>query len=133
VFLRGLQYKREEVAAVGVTITDRDYQHMVLCGIPEKLAEFASWLLTSRSSSNPMDTDALIGDICEEANHRKNRCGRDQQGKGKAEQQDQPGEALATTSSSGSHDGRRKRRPGNCHNCGRAGHWASVTHGFAVD
>jgi hypothetical protein len=103
--LRGLQYKREELAAAGVTITDHDYRHMVLRSIPEKLAEFTSWLLTSHGSSNPTDTDTLIGDICEEADRRKNRCGRDQQGKGKAEQQDQPGEALTTTSSSGSCDG----------------------------
>jgi hypothetical protein len=126
-FLKGLQYKRDELAAAGVTVSDRDYRRTVLRGIPGRLAEFASWLLTSRGSSNPIDTDTLIGDICEEADRTKNRRGkdRDQQGKTETKQQNQTDEALAAsdTNASGS-NGRRKRRQGDCHNCGKAGHWA---------
>jgi gag-polypeptide of LTR copia-type len=98
-FLRGVQYKHDELSVVGVTISDHDYRRTVLRGIPGRLAEFASWILTSCGSSNPTDTDTLIGDICEEADRTKNRCGRDQQGKGEAKQQDQPDEALAITDS----------------------------------
>jgi hypothetical protein len=89
---------------------------------PGRPAEFASWLLTSHSSSNPIDTDTLIRDICKEADHTKNWCGRerDQQGKAETKQQDQKDEALTTTDSS---SGRSKRHPGNCHNCGKARHW----------
>jgi hypothetical protein len=78
-FLKGLQYKHNELAAAGVTVSDRDYRRTVLRGIPRRLAEFASWLLTSRSSSNPIDTDMLIGDICKEADRTKNRCGRERE------------------------------------------------------
>jgi hypothetical protein len=101
-FLKGLQYKHDKLAAVGVTVSDCDYRRTVLCSIPGRLAEFASWLFTSRSSSNPIDTDMLIGDICEEADRTKNWCRRerDQQGKAETKQQDQKDKALAITDSS---------------------------------
>jgi hypothetical protein len=126
-FLKGLQYKCDKLAAVGVTVSDCNYRRMVLRGIPGRLAEFASWLLTSCGSSNPIDTDTLIGDICEEADCMKNWCGkdRDQQGKAETKQQNQTDKALAAsdTNASGSNR-RRKHRQGDCHNCGKAGHWA---------
>ena len=48
-FLTSLQYKREELAAAGVSITDRDYQRMVLKGITEDLARFASTIVLTRA------------------------------------------------------------------------------------
>jgi hypothetical protein len=98
-FLKGLQYKHDELVAAGVTVSDHDYRCTVLCGIPGRLAKFTSWLLMSCSSSNPIDTDMLIRDICEEADCMKNQCGkdRDQQGKAETKQQNQTDKALTTS------------------------------------
>ncbi|KAH9057701.1 hypothetical protein EDB87DRAFT_1686022 [Lactarius vividus] len=46
-FLTSVRYKREELAAAGVTISHRDYQRTVLRGIPEELARFAANLLSA--------------------------------------------------------------------------------------
>jgi hypothetical protein len=130
-FLKGLQYKRNELAAVGVTVSNRDYRHTVLRSIPGRLAEFASWLLTSRGSSNPIDTDTLIGDICEEANRTKNwrSKDRDQPGKAETKQQNQTDEALTASDTNASRSNRRRKcHQGDCHNCGKAGHWVRDCH-----
>ena len=122
-FLTSLRYKREELAAAGVSITDRDYQRTVLRGIPEELARFASAILSSArifGSASSVDTETLIDHICEEADRLKNRRaksqGKDNGGKPKSTGD----QALAATGS----DGKPKRRKGKCHNCGKVGHWA---------
>jgi hypothetical protein len=124
-FLTTLHYRRKELAAAGVTITDRDYQHTVLRGIPDELAKFTSSLLSAARITNSLttvDTDSLINHICEEADHMKNRRARDQPGKSGGKREGQQDEALAAT---GSDNGRRgHRRKGKCHNCGRVGHWS---------
>ncbi len=65
-----------------------------------------------------INTDALINQICEEAERLKSRRTRGQTGQGG--KKDVTDEALAATTS----DGKRKCRKGKCHNCGKAGHWA---------
>ena len=78
-FLTSLQYKQEELAAAGVSITDRDYQHTVLKGITKDLACFASGILTSAhilGLTSIIDTDTLIDYICEEADRLKNHRAR---------------------------------------------------------
>ena len=125
VFLTNLWYKREELAAAGVLITDRDYQRTVLRGITEELARFASAILSSArifGSSSTVDTETLIDHICEEADRLKNRRAKsqnNQRGSG-AKPQATGDEALAATGS----EGRKRRRKGKCHNCGKPGHWA---------
>ena len=122
VFLTSLRYKREELAAVGVQVSPREYQRTVLKSLPDELAKFASQALTSAChSGHPLDTDTLINSVIEESEHLKNRRARSQPGQGKKSKEGQADEALAATGSEGS---RRKRRPGNCHNCGKPGHWA---------
>ena len=120
-FLTSVRYKREELAAAGVRVTNRDYQRTVLRGIPEELAKFASQLLAAARltrQQSVVDTDTLIDHICEEAERLKNRRTRGQnKGAGKKDGED---EALAATGS----DGGKKRRKGKCHNCGKPGHWA---------
>ena len=46
-FLTSLRYKREELAAAGVRINNKDYQCTVLRGIPEELVRFALSILSS--------------------------------------------------------------------------------------
>ena len=75
-FLISVRNKREELAAAGIRTSSKDYQRTVLRGIPEDLAKFAAQLLGAAHVSNsPLDTDALIDHICEEADRLKNRRG----------------------------------------------------------
>ena len=95
-FLTSVCYKREELAAAGVTITTNDYQRTVLHGISEKLAQFASQVMTAAHiTNNVLDTDALTDLICEKAEWMKNHHAKGQ-GKegGKKDGED---EALATS------------------------------------
>ncbi len=41
-FLTALRYKKEELAAAGVTVTQKEYQRTILKSIPDELAKFAS-------------------------------------------------------------------------------------------
>jgi hypothetical protein len=72
-FLTGLHYKREELAAAGVRITQKEYQHTMLKSLPDKLTEFAAQLLSSmRHSGLTLDTDTLINSVIEESERLKN-------------------------------------------------------------
>jgi len=94
----------------------------VLKSLPDELARFASQTLTSaRHVGHPLDTDTLINSVIKESERLKNQHTRGQQGQGKKQREGNTDEALAATGSEG---GRRKCCPGNCHNCGKPGHWA---------
>ena len=41
-FLRGLRLKKEELAQVGVTISDEDYLSTIISSLPDVLSNFAS-------------------------------------------------------------------------------------------
>lgn len=122
-FLTGLRYKREELAAAGVSVTPKDYQRTVLKGIPEELARFASGILSSARlfSTTAVDTETLIDHICEEADRLKNRRAKSQSKDHGAKSSAAGDDALAATRSEST---KNKRRKGNCRNCGRPGHWA---------
>jgi hypothetical protein len=98
-FLTSMRYKCEELAAAGVRISNKDYQHTVLRGISDKLARFASQLLTAvcLTRSPNVDTGTLIDHICEEADRLKNRHTRGQKPRGG--KKDGIDEALAATGS----------------------------------
>ena len=75
VFLTSLRYKREELAAAGVRITQREYQRTILKSLPDELAEFAAQLLSFvQHSGHTLDTDTLINSVIEESECLKNRC-----------------------------------------------------------
>ena len=100
-FLTSMRNKHEELAAAGIAITQKDYQHTMLKGIPEELAKFAAQLLSSVSINvRPIvDTNVLIDHICEESKRMKNRRGsamQNQKGGAKKEGVD---EDLAATGS----------------------------------
>jgi len=121
-FLQSLIQKQQELVAAGAPVSDTKYQRTILCGIPDDLARFASQLLATGgvfSSASTVDLDTLIMYICEEANRSHNRrgCRQHNQGAGRKELD----EALAITTS---RKGKKGRRKGNCHHCGKAGHWA---------
>jgi hypothetical protein len=116
-FLTSLCYKHEELAAAGVLITDEDYKRTILRGIPAELGTFASQLLSAAaliSKSAPVDLDALVSHLCEETDRLKSR-------RAKGKKDNPTDEAMTATASD---NGRRRRRKGKCHNCGKMGHWA---------
>jgi hypothetical protein len=119
-YLSNLCYKKEELAAAGISITDKEYERMILKGIPNELATFTSQLLSSTlilNRSASVNMDALTNQICEEADRLKSHRGKGQGGK-KDSTND---EALAATASD---DRKQQRCKGKCHNCGKMGHWA---------
>ena len=73
-FLDGLRTKREELASVGVTINEKDYQSTIIKSLPTSLANFASSQLTAArlySSTKMIDPDTLISIIIKEAERQK--------------------------------------------------------------
>ena len=121
-FLGQMRVKREELAAVGVEVTGKEYQSAILKSIPEEMSKFASGLLTSTRMFAPgmkVDPDILIDNISEEADRLTARRKRDKSAKGRGQQGGAQDKALAATG-----EGGRRKRKGKCHNCGKLGHWA---------
>jgi hypothetical protein len=74
-FLTALHCKHEELAATGIQISQREYQHTILKSLPDKLAKFAAQLLVSAHHSGfILDTDILINSVIEESECLKNWC-----------------------------------------------------------
>jgi transposase InsO family protein len=123
-FLGSMRVKREELAAVGVTMGEKEYRSAIIKSIPDEMSKFASGLLTAARvlSSKSIDPDILIDHISEEADRLAARRRRDTgtSGKGKQPQSHGQDEALAATQG----DGGKRRKKGKCHNCGKQGHWA---------
>ena len=121
-YLTDVRHKREELTAAGAQITEKDYRRAVLNGIPEELETFVSLLLSVASINHrAIDMEMLIDLICEEAERRKIRGMRIQQGPGGSNNGEEVTDEPLPISGSG---GRRRRRRGRCHTCGKKGHWA---------
>ena len=73
-FLDRLRMKKEELAAVGVSIDDMDFRSMIIKSLPNSLANFASSQLTAArlfTTAKTLGPNVLISVIAEEANHQK--------------------------------------------------------------
>ena len=73
-FLDGLQTKKEELAAVGVSIDDMDFRSTIIKYLPNSLANFAlSQLTTARlfTTAKTLEPNVLISIIAEEADRQK--------------------------------------------------------------
>jgi hypothetical protein len=69
-FLGLMHVKCEELATVGVTISDKDYKSAILKAVLEEMSKFASNLLMASwlfQPSKTIDPDVLIDHISEEA------------------------------------------------------------------
>jgi hypothetical protein len=78
-FLDKLRTKRDELAAVGVSIREKDYRSTIIQSLPNHLAIFTSGqLATARlySPTKTIDPDILISLIIEESERRNSREGR---------------------------------------------------------
>jgi len=73
-FLDDLRTKRDELAAVGVQIEEKDYRSTIIQSLPKYLASFASGQLATARLYSPMQTidPDIISLIIEESE----RCGR---------------------------------------------------------
>ncbi|KAJ8501985.1 hypothetical protein ONZ45_g11958 [Pleurotus djamor] len=121
-FLEGLRMKREELAMMGVIISDDDYRSTILQSLPTGISNFTSnQLAMAKLLGHQVDPDALISLISEESDrwssHRSRRAKKSRDDDGIAD------EAMAV--SSNQFGGRGKGRPpkGRCHHCKEFGHW----------
>jgi hypothetical protein len=123
-FLGSMRVKREELAAVGVTMSDKEYRSAIIKSLPRKCQNSprVTHHRTNPHPSKSIDPDILIDHISEEADRLAARRKRDggPSGKGKQAQSQGQDEALAATQG----DGGKKKCKGKCHNCGKQGHWA---------
>jgi Zinc knuckle len=126
-FLDGLRVKREELAAVGVDIEEKDYRSTILSSLPVLLANFALAQLAAARMYSPtktLDPDVLISLIGEGFDRQKMQ--RSCRYGGKAKDDDSKDEAMAVNPGSskgkGGKGGTRKPR-GKCWNCGEKGHF----------
>jgi len=72
-FLTGLHYKHKELAAMGIWITQREYQRTILKSLPNELAKFVAQLYISTCHSGfILDTNTLINSVIEESECLKN-------------------------------------------------------------
>ena len=97
-FLRGLRLKKEELAQVGVKISDKEYLSTIISSLLDVLANFMlmqmAWTLQSTSKS--MDAGTLMMMLLQEAERQNLRSQRCKLGNGKGKEDDK-GEALAVS------------------------------------
>jgi hypothetical protein len=119
-FLGQMRMKREELAAIGISMTPKDYQTAILKAIPEEMSKFASRLLTTSHMFAPttqIDLDILIDHICEESDRLAMQRKDEKSAKGQGQQGGAQDEVLAATGK-----GERHKHKGKCHNCGKPGY-----------
>ena len=123
-FLRGLRLKKEELAQVGVKISDEDYLSTILSSLPDALSNFASVQMswTLQQTQQPMDASTLMTMLLQEAEQQNLRAQKRKQAAGKSKE-DEKGEALAVSTEKPK--GKRDMSKINCWNCGEAGHFSS--------
>ena len=84
-FLRGLQLKKEELAQVGVKISNEEYLSTIISSLPDSLANFAlmqmAWTLQLTSKS--MDAGTLMTMLLQEVERQNLRSQRHKLGTGK--------------------------------------------------
>jgi len=129
--------KRHELKAANISITDIEYEHTILKGIPDMLAAYATQsLLTLRLAvkytGKPIDMSDVIDSVCKEADCIK-QCRKlkdHSQGQGKGRKGAQTDEALAATTSEHGNNNNfaNHRKKGKCNHCSKEGHWIRECH-----
>ena len=134
-FLTTLRKKHHKLKAAGVTVIEPEYKSMILQGIPDTLAVYASQTLSTlclatKYTGKPIDMSDDIDSISKEADRVKTRCVLKDQAPGKGKRGGQTDKALTATSSSDrcNNNNTGKRCKGKCHHCGREGHWVQECH-----
>ena len=101
-FLRGLRLKKEELAQVGVTISNKDYLSTIISSLPDTLSNFASSQIawTAQQNSKLMDTNVLMSMLLQEADRQYLRSLRRKVGSAKGKEEEK-NEALVVDQSKG--------------------------------
>ena len=130
-FLSSLKKHCHELKAAGITVTEQEYEHMILHSLPEPLPAYASQMvsslwLTCKLISKPFDMTDIIDTLCEEADWLKTvkEMAQPQSKAKKAPTQVDKALTASTTSENGS----LRCCPGTCHHCGKEGHWIHECH-----
>jgi hypothetical protein len=113
-FLGQLCVKCEDLVAVGVTITDKEYWSTIICSLLEDMAQFTLSLLSAACILQPstaIDPDTLIKQISEEADRLALSCKCEGSSSGKGKQSGTQDEVMAATQG----DGGKKHQKGKCH------------------
>src|SRR6202522_3537120 len=123
-FLRGLRLKKEELAQVGVKISDEDYLSTIISSLPDALSNFASMQMswTLQQTQQSMDASTLMTMLLQEAECQDLRSQRRKQATWKAKE-DEKSEALALSTEKPR--GKRDMSKISCWNCGELGHFSS--------
>src|ERR1700678_1757620 len=123
-FLRGLRLKKEELAQVGVKISDEDYLSTIISSLPDALSNFASMQMswTLQQTQQSMDASTLMTMLLQDAERQDLRSQRRKQATGKAKE-DEKSEALAVSTERPR--GKRDMSKISCWNCGELGHFSS--------
>ncbi|KIO11705.1 hypothetical protein M404DRAFT_20327 [Pisolithus tinctorius Marx 270] len=136
-FLDDLCTKRDELAAIGVQIEEKDYCSTIIQSLPKYLASFASGQLATAHLYSPtqtIDPDVLISLIIEESKRRSRKETRHARSKAKNRDGDEamsltPGNSFGrgrgngrNGSQGGSSRGYARQR-GPCWNCGSREHY----------
>src|SRR6202522_4010649 len=123
-FLRKLRLKREELAQVGVKISDEDYLSTIISSLPDALSNFASMQMswTFQQTQQSMDANTLMTMLLQEAERQDLRAQKRKQSTGKGKE-DEKDEALAVSTEKPK--GKRDMSKITCWNCGDLGHFSS--------
>ena len=120
-FLRGLRLKKEELAQVGVKISDKEYMSTIISSLLDALANFASMQMawTLQQTSKPIDAGTLMMMLLQEAERHNIRGQRHKQGTGKGKEKE--GEVLGVSEN---RMRGKKNKDGKilCWGCGEEGH-----------
>jgi reverse transcriptase-like protein/LTR polyprotein gag-polypeptide-like protein/zinc knuckle protein len=123
-FLRGLRLKKEELAQVGVKISDEDYLSTIISSLPDGLSNFASMQMswTLQQSQQSMDASTLMTMLLQEAERQDLRTQKRKQSMGKSKEGEKD-EALVVSAEKPR--GKRDLSKIECWNCGELGHFSS--------
>ena len=120
--MRGLRLKKEELAQVGVRISDKEYLSTIISLLPDALANFVSMQMawTLQSTSKSMDAETLMTMLLSEAEQQNLRNQRHKPGVGKNKEEEN-GEVLVVSKDKPQG---RKNSEGKilCWNCRKEGH-----------
>ena len=87
-FLRGLRLKKEELAQVGLRISDNNYLSTIISSLPDNLSNFASlqMLWTMQQTQSQIDASTLMAMLLQEAEHQDLRSQKCKQAGGKSKE-----------------------------------------------
>jgi hypothetical protein len=128
-WLDSLRTKKEQLAAVGVAIEDKDYRSTIISSLPPLLATYASNQLSAARLQNPpleIAPSVLMSMISEEYDRIKNFLHRPRaSGAGKSSRNDDEAMAVGQEKPKGESSSRKPKPRGECWNCGETGHFRS--------